>query len=232
MPPPDALLVWHKAIDLVPHRILHRRWTEFMKLYYAPGTSADGIRVLLEEIGKPYDLALLDLAAREQYQSAFSSINPKSKVPTLIRDDGSVLTEFGAIARWLARTNPEAALLPQDPDSEARATELLDYVVGTVHMRGFSRMIVPIAFGPEDQHADIVATGRGIVTKGFEIIEAGFPGKAYVSGRYSYADSALFYIERWAERFSVPLPPNCKRHYQTMVERPAVKRVLAADQLR
>jgi glutathione S-transferase len=203
-----------------------------MKLYYAPGTSAVGIRVLLEEIGEPYEVTLLDLAAREQYQPAFSAINPKSKVPTLIRDDGSVLTEFGAIARWLARTNPDAELLPQDPDSEARATELLDYVVGTVHMRGFSRMIVPIAFGPEAQHADIVATGRGMVSKGFAVIDAGLAGKAYVAGRYSYADAALFYVERWAERFSMPLPPNCKRHYETMMERPAVKRALAADQSR
>jgi glutathione S-transferase len=203
-----------------------------MKLYYAPGTSAVGIRVLLEEIGKPYEVALLDLAAREQYQDAFSSINPKSKVPTLIRDDGSVLTEFGAIARWLARTNPEAALLPQDPDSEARATELLDYVVGTVHMRGFSRIIVPAVFGSEAQHTDIVAVGRGMATKGFEIIDAGLAGKTYVVDRFGYADTALFYIELWAERFSMPLPPNCKRHYETMMERPTVKRVLAADQLK
>src|ERR1700726_4233198 len=100
-----------------------------MKLYYAPGTSAVGIRIILEEMGRPYEVAMLDLAAREQYQPSFSAINPKSKVPTLIRDDGSVLTEFGAIARWLASTNPDAALLPQDPESEARAIELLDYVV-------------------------------------------------------------------------------------------------------
>ena len=200
-----------------------------VRLYYAPGTSAVGIRVLLEEIGKPYDVVLLDLAAREQYQPAFSSINPKSKVPTLIRSDGSVLTEFGAIARWLARTNSEAALLPQDPDGEARATELLDYVVGTVHMRGFSRVIVPMAFGLEAQHEDIIAIGRGMATKGFEIIDADLADKDFVVGRYSYADSALFYIERWAERFSVPMPSNCRRHYETMMERPAVKRVLAAD---
>jgi glutathione S-transferase len=201
-----------------------------MKLYYAPGTSAVGIRILLEEVGRPYEVAMLDLAAREQYQPAFSAINPKCKVPTLIRDDGSVLTEFGAIARWLASSNPDAALLPQDPESEARAIELLDYVVGTVHMRGFSRMIAPVAFGPEAQHADIVATGREMVIKGFSIINAGLADKVYAADRYSYADPALFYVERWADRFSVPLPPNCKRHYEGMMQRPTVRRVLAADQ--
>jgi glutathione S-transferase len=200
-----------------------------MKLYYAPGTSAVGIRILLEEIGKPYEVVTLNLRTGEQYQPPFASINPKSKVPTLVRDDNSVLTEFGAIARWLARTNPEARLLPGDPERETRATELLDYVVGTVHMRGFSRMIVPMVFGPEAQREDIVAAGRGLVARGFEIIDAGFSSKTYVADRYSYADPALFYVERWAEQFSIPLPPNCKRHYEAMKKRPAVERVLAAD---
>src|ERR1700720_4401269 len=104
-----------------------------MKLMYSPGACSIGIHVLLEEIGKPYEAQLVNLREGGQFKTEFTSINPKSKVPTLVRDDGSVLTEYGAIARWLARTHPEAALLPQDPDSEARAIELLDYVVGTVH---------------------------------------------------------------------------------------------------
>jgi glutathione S-transferase len=87
-----------------------------MKLYYAPGTSAMGIRILLAEIGRPYEVATLDFSMREQYRPTFTAINPKSKVPTVVRDDG---TEFGAIARWLSRTNPEADLMPQDPGSEA-----------------------------------------------------------------------------------------------------------------
>jgi glutathione S-transferase len=200
-----------------------------MKLYYAPGTSAVGIRVLLEEIGKPYEIVPVNLRAGEQYQPPFTSINPKSKLPTLVRDDNTVLTEFGAIARWLARTNPEAGLLPAEPEAEARATELLDYVVGTVHMRGFSRMIVPMVFGPEAQREDIIAAGRRIATRGLEIIDAGLSGKTYAVDRYGYADAALFYVECWAERLSMPLPANCKRHYETMKERAAVQRVLAAD---
>jgi len=201
-----------------------------MKLYYAPGTSAVGIRVLLEEIGRPYEVVSVDLRAGEQYEPPFISINPKSKVPTLVRDDNSVLTEFGAIARWLARTNPDAALLPAEPEPEARATELLDYVVGTVHMRGFSRMIVPAVFGPKEQREHVVAAGRRIATRGFEIIDAGLSGKTYVADRYSYADAALFYVERWAEQFSMPMPANCRLHYETMKKRAAVERVLAADQ--
>jgi glutathione S-transferase len=107
----------------------------------------------------------------------------------------------------------------------------MDYVVGTVHMRGFSRLFVPAAFSNlEAQYLDVVATGRKIAEKGLEIIDAGLADRTYVTGSYSFADAALFYVECWSEHFSVPLPPNCMRHYATMLQRPAVQRVLAADQ--
>ena len=77
-----------------------------MKLYYAPGACSLGIHVLLEEIGKPYEAAPVNLREGAQYKPDFVAINPKSKVPTLERDDGSVLTEFPAIAYWLAAHQP------------------------------------------------------------------------------------------------------------------------------
>src|SRR6478735_3125577 len=101
-----------------------------MKLYYMPGACSIGIHVLLEEIGKPYDLQKIDGAKQEQYGPDFVKINPKSKVPTLQKDDGSVLTEFPAIATWLARKNPDKNLLPSDADGEAKALEAMEYVAG------------------------------------------------------------------------------------------------------
>src|SRR4028119_277176 len=76
-----------------------------MDLYYSPGACSIGIHVLLEEIGKPYTAHKLSFPDREQYKPEFLAINPKAKVPTLVRDDGTVLTEFPAIATWLALTN-------------------------------------------------------------------------------------------------------------------------------
>src|SRR5260370_40807128 len=70
-----------------------------MKLYYAPGVCSIGIHVLLEEIGKPYQLELVNLREGAQFKPPFTGVSPKGKVPALGRDDGSVLTEFPAIAR-------------------------------------------------------------------------------------------------------------------------------------
>lgn len=202
-----------------------------MKLYFAPGTCAIGIRVMLEEIGKPFDAYALNFAAREQYAPAFTALNPKSKVPTLQRDDGSVLTEFGSIAIWLARTNPDANLLPSDPESEARANEMLEYVIATVHMRGFSRIFVPANFSTSDRdHEAVQIAGRGIVAKGFEVIAKALGGRPFVADSYSYADAALFYVEHWARvREPITLPQPCVDHYQRMLQRPAFRRAIAAD---
>src|SRR5215471_17624402 len=66
--------------------------------------------------------------ARHSTRETAMKLYPKSKVPTLQKDDGSVLTEFPAIATWLARKNPDKNLLPSDADGEARALEAMDYV--------------------------------------------------------------------------------------------------------
>ena len=204
-----------------------------MKLYYMPGACSLGIHVLLEEIGKPYDLHKIDGAAREQYGPDFTKINPKSKVPTLTRDDGSALTEFPAIAVWLARKNPEAGLMPADADNEARALEAMDYAVSTMHMQGFSRMFRPANYAPtEADHDKVKARGKEIMENGLALMDKALEGKEYIAGKFSVADAALFYVEFWAAgRMKMPLPKNVAAHYERMKARPAVKRVLEQEGL-
>lgn len=206
---------------------LDRKGNE-MKLYYAPGACSIGIHVLLEEIGKPYDLHKLNLQEQEQYAPEFTRINPKSKVPTLARDDGSVLTEFPAVATWLALTNPDKKLMPDDADGQARMFEAMDYVVATMHMQGFGRMFRPGNFSPNAADQDQVkARGREIFDKGLGLMDKALEGKDYVAGAFSIADAALFYVEFWAAgRMNIPLPPNCAAHYERMKSRPSVRKVL------
>ncbi len=204
-----------------------------MKLLYAPGACSLGIHLLLEEIGKPYEAELVNLREGAQFQPGFTAVNPKSKVPTLIRDDGSVLTEFPAIAFWLARTNPQAKLLPDDLESQVRALEAMDYVVSTIHMRGFTLMFRPDVLSPAPEGAEAAkARGREIFTNGLAVMNQALAGKDYVVGSYSIADAALFYVEFWAAaRAKLTLPANCAAHYARMLARPAVARMMAAEGL-
>jgi glutathione S-transferase len=204
-----------------------------MKLYYSPGACSVGIHVLLEEIGKPYETQRLNLQAGEQYKPEFTKINPKSKVPTLVRDDGSVLTEFPAIATWLARTNPGANLLPDDPEGEARALEALDYVVATMHMQGFSRIFRPGNFTPNAaDEENVKKRGEEILSKGLDLMNKVLEGRDYLVGCFSIADAALFYVEFWTTaRSKIPLPPNCAKHFERMKARPSVQRVFQREGL-
>lgn len=201
-----------------------------MKLYYSPGACSLGIHVLLEETGPPYELQRLNFAAGEQYQPAFTAINPKSKVPTLVRDDGSVLTEFPAIAWWLALTFPEAKLLPEGTERQVRALEAMDYVVGTLHGQGFGRMFRPMKFTPtEADHDKVKAQGREIFESGMRLMDGVLAGQEWLVGSFSVADAALFYVEHWAGRLHVPLPANCAAHMARMLARPAVQRAMEQE---
>lgn len=203
-----------------------------MKLYYAPGACSIGIHVLLEEIGKPYETERVNLQQGEQYKPPFTGVNPKSKVPTLVRDDGSILTEYPAIAFWLAKTNPFADLLPDDIDAQARALELADYAVSTVHMQGFARQFRPGNFTPNAaDEENVKARGREMAEKAFALIDKALDGKEYAVGKFSIADSAIFYVEFWSKRVGMTLPSNCAAHLERMLNRPAVKRVLQQEGL-
>jgi glutathione S-transferase len=204
-----------------------------LKLHYSPGACSIGIHVLLEEIGKPYETALTSTREGAQFRPDFVAINPKSKVPTLIRGDGSVLTEYPAIAFWLARTNPEAKLLPDDPDAQARALEFIDYCVATMHMQGFSRIFRPGNFAAnEADHPAVQARGEEIFSKGLALMDRALEGKEYLLGQFSIADTALFYLcFWWASRLKKELPKNVAAHYERMKARPAVQRTLQAEGL-
>ena len=204
-----------------------------MKLYYAPGACSIGIHVLLEEIGKPYQLQALNFPDSEQYKPSFTAINAKSKVPTLERDDGSILTEFPVIARWLARQNPQTNLIPKDEEADTRAMEAMEYIVGTIHAQGFTRIFRTDRFAPsQSDHEAVKATGRDNAAKGFALIDKQLGGKQYLAGDFSMADAALFYVEYWAsKRAGIPLPKNCAAHFERMMARPAVQRALQQEGL-
>lgn len=206
-----------------------------MKLFYSPGACSVGIHVVLEEIGRPYELAPVALKDGAQYKPEFMAINPKSKVPALQRDDGSILTEWPVIAAYLAKTNPEAKLIPADTDGEIRCLEAMDYVCGTIHPQGFTRQFRAANFTPrEEDQPKVVEQGKQLAAKYFDTLEKGWThgGPWMLPTGYSVADAALFFVEYWATRRSgMTLPPHLDAHLKAMLARPAVQRTLSQEGL-
>jgi glutathione S-transferase len=101
-----------------------------MQLYFAPGTIALASLIALEEAGASYTPMRLSFADNDQRSAAYLQINPKGRVPALITDDG-ILTETPAVLSYIARTHPEAGLLPADAFGAARVLEICTYLCST-----------------------------------------------------------------------------------------------------
>ncbi len=201
-----------------------------MKFYMTPGSCSTGIHIILEELDKAFEAYIVNLPAGDHFKPDYVAINPKSTIPTLVRDDGTSLTEVQAIAYWLGRAHPRAKLLPEDIESATRIVETLAFVVGTVHGQGFARIFATPTFTRnEADHEAVRAFGRELVEKCFGILNDQLGAKDYVAGQFSIADPILFYVEFWADKTKIPLPANLQAHYKRMLARPAVQRVLREE---
>ncbi len=82
-----------------------------LTLFHAPQTRSYGALTLLEELGAPYTLHVLNMKAGEQRQPAYLAINPMGKVPAILHR-GTIVTEQVAIFIYLADAFPAAGLAP------------------------------------------------------------------------------------------------------------------------
>lgn len=202
-----------------------------MKLYFAPGACSIGIHYLLEQIGRPFERQKIDIRAGQNLEPWYREINPKRKVPTLQRPDGSVITEFPVIARYLAEEHPAAKLLPSDKETLLRASELTDFVVSTIHMQGFSRVFRPEKYASDAAAHDAVRMrGMEIARDGFAIVERQIGSESTRGAAQTFADGALFYVLFWAcEALKLELPTACAARWRALKAQPAAQRVFAAE---
>ncbi|HYW61360.1 MAG TPA: glutathione S-transferase N-terminal domain-containing protein, partial [Xanthobacteraceae bacterium] len=70
--------------------------SETVVFYHSPNTRSSGTRILLEELGAPHELRVVNMKAGEQRKAAFLAVNPMGKVPAIMHR-GALVTEQGAI---------------------------------------------------------------------------------------------------------------------------------------
>src|SRR5712692_1088722 len=76
-------------------------------------------RIFLAEKGVTLPTEQIDLGAMQQKSAAFTAVNPLQRVPALVLDDGSVLTESIAICRYFEALHPEPPLFGRGAREEA-----------------------------------------------------------------------------------------------------------------
>jgi glutathione S-transferase len=82
-----------------------------MKLYFAPRTRATRPRWMLEELGVPYEIVNVDLAAKENREPGYLRVHPLGQVPAIVDGDVTVFESI-AICMYLADRFSERCLAP------------------------------------------------------------------------------------------------------------------------
>lgn len=101
------------------------------RLHYAPDNASLVIRLVLEEMGLPFETVLVDRARNEHEGAAYRALNPNGLIPVLETPQGPVF-ETAAILLWLSDTH---GTLAPGPSETARAAFLkwLFFASNTLH---------------------------------------------------------------------------------------------------
>jgi glutathione S-transferase len=188
--------------------------------YHNPMSRARVVHWMLEEVGAPYRIALVNLQKGEQKQPAFVSLNPMGKLPT-ITHRGAVITETGAICTYLADAFPQAGLAPK-LDEPARGSYLrwMFFGAACVDAALIDRMLsrpgtertMALGYG---RYEDVIQTLEQAIT----------PGPYLLQQRFSAADIYIgSQIGFGLMTKSLEPRPAFTRYVDQLTQRPAYQR--------
>ena len=191
-----------------------------MKLYFAPGSCSQASHIALHESGLTFETEQLIPATMKTESGAdFMQINPKGYVPTLIMDDGNILTEGAVILQYIADQNPASDLAPKAGTLERyRLQEWLNYIATEIH-KSYS----PLFNKALSDEARI--TGRNLLTKRLSLVETQLTKTPYLMGdRFAVCDAYLFVVLNWSEwvGFDLKQFPKINEYLARIATRPSV----------
>ncbi len=199
-----------------------------MKLYYSPGACSLSPHIVLCEAGLGHELVKVDLKTKKtEHGDDFNAINPKGYVPTLVTDDGEVLTEGPAIVQYLADLAPASGLAPAAGSmARVRLQEWLNFISTEIH-KGFS----PLFRNAPAEWQEVV---RSNLTNRFNHLAATLEKQPWLMGeQFSVADAYLFTVLNWSQwvKFDLSPWPALGAYLARVAARPGVQKALKKEGL-
>ena len=168
---------------------------------FAASANCFKVRMLLSQLGLPYQLVPTDIFAGDSQTDEYLARNPAGRTP-LLEVDGAAIPESGAILLYLAEGTQ---FLPTNPIERAHVhawmffeQNLLEPNVGTAR---FWRLTGRDAERPEAFARHHEAGAAALAT-----LERGLAGRDFILGsEYTVADLALYGYVHVADDAGVPL---------------------------
>jgi len=200
-------------------------------LYALTSPNVQKIFIMLEELGLPYNVKLVDVWKSEQHQPGFEKINPNRKIPVIVDHEGPGgrpyrVFESGAILLYLAEKS--GRLLPTDM---AKRYDVIQWLM--IQLTGigptFGQYTHFTLFAPAGNDYSL-SRHRTELKRLYELLETRLGEMPYLGGEeYSIADISTFPWTRNHDAQGVKWDdhPNLARWFGAIAERPAVKAALA-----
>ena len=208
------------------------------QLHYYPSTASMAPHILLEEIGAPFELVLVDRTRDVQKTQEYLKINPNGLIPALTEGD-LVIYESAAICLHLCDSHPEAALAPALGSPErAHFYKWLIWLTNTLQ----STLI--IYFYPErwmnannptgaDELRTHAETRVGLLLDQLDRELARHGGPWLLGASYTALDAYAMMLCRWTRNFAKPARSRAHLgpYLERVLTRPAVIRALKTEGL-
>ncbi len=207
-------------------------------LHYYPGNASLAPHMVLEELGEPYELALVDRARGAHKSPEYLKLNPNGLIPVLI-DGDLVLYESAAICLHLADTHPAAGLAPPVGSVQrAHFYQWLMWLTNTMQAT-LIQYFYPermVDEGDAGSAAQIKAHAAAKVGALLDILDAQLASHErdwLLDSGYSVCDPYALMLCRWTRGFARPARslPHIAPYLQRMLARDAVRHTFAQEGL-
>ncbi|BET11623.1 glutathione S-transferase family protein [Pandoraea sputorum] len=212
------------------------------KLFYYPSNASMAPHIVLEEIGQPFELVLVDRNHNAHKSAEYLRLNPNGLIPVLV-DGDMVLYETAAICLHLADTSPESEMAPRLAPRLA-TQERAEFYKWLMWLTNTLQSALIVYFYPErwvdvgnvagvDQVRAHAESKIGTLLEQLEQQLQSSGGPWLLGDEYSILDPYAFMLCRWTRGFAKPARERALlgEYLQRMLARPAVQRVLKTEGL-
>lgn len=199
-------------------------------LYYSPGACSLAAHIVLEEGGQPYEARIVNLAQGEQRSEAYLKIHPLGRVPALVLDNGTAVSENTSILPYLGK---RFGLWPKDEAGELKAHSIIGMFAAAVHP-AYAHIARPGRYATDTStHPNIQATGKAAFADYLKQIDGMLAGREWLGDSYSVLDPYAFVFYSWGVRRELPMAElkNYTALRNRLLARPAVQRVVESEKI-
>lgn len=199
-------------------------------LYHASQSRSVRPRWVLEELGVPYDLRRVDLAAGQQKTPEFLKVNPNGAVPALVDGDTRIF-ESAAICQHLADRFPDKRLAPPlGTPARAHYYQWIHFAMSTLEPPLMTIFVHTVMRPEAERLPQLVEPAREQLRAALAVLAQALAGRTFIVGdELTVADVMVGSTLAWAQMLGLidASMPATTSYLARLMARPAFQRAMA-----